>query len=150
MGLIANPTFVTEADEVISLKPIPYALYQRWQQEYMRRCPIPRPPKRGVVYIETLVLEDDINSQSYLIELNMWNLELGRAKTDFLLSRGVIGSPPPDWQADPEMGAITETDKKVLWIMESLKTEQDLENCLEAITTLTGITEKSVEEAEKK
>jgi hypothetical protein len=148
MGIIQNPTFVTESEAVISLRPVAYALYQRWQQEYVRRCPMPKPPKRPVTYVDKVYMEDDLNSQPYLIDLNMWNLELGRAKTDFILSRGVLGSPPDDWLPDPDMIPANETERKVLWVMEKLQTEQDLEGCIEAITSLTGITEKAVAEAE--
>lgn len=151
MAIVANPTFKTASGVELHLKAISPLVMNRWNIEYNKRNPPPTPPSREVKIINTATIQHDMNDPYYQQQFSVWAQQKSDAEITYLLSRGVTNTPPEDWQPDPETVPPDPSVYmlKALWISEQITTQADLEALQEAILSISGVTQKAIEEAEK-
>lgn len=145
-----KPQFQCENGTILDLKPISGLVYDRWQLEYNRKHPTPKPPRgkdleNGNPYYNK---EDP----DYVQAATLWNDNHQEAMFTFLFGKGVLSNPPDDWVNEFE---IYEDNPKLAWLFTILEADGETEDrneltqLMKAIIGLDMVTEGAVQEAQK-
>lgn len=150
--LIPNPTFTTKAGCEFHISPVSILNMNTWARKWKERHPEPKPPLRKVTIVDTEIAEPDYNNPYYQKLVAEWNEKFSEAQLNYVISRGVLDTPPDGWMPDPELvdNPNDLNERKALWITSQILTTEDIAGIQEAILSLMSATEKAVEESSKK
>lgn len=136
-----KPVYTTKSGVALQLRPLGALLIGLWQEDYMIRCPEPLPP---VVKLENGEDWRNPRDEWYLLQRAKWNQEYQMRTAEMLIEASVLSEPPTGWT--PAISIPNKTDK-VLWVSEVMGNE--LDEFIEAVTSLSTVTQSAIEDAEK-
>lgn len=142
--------FVTTGGAELVLRPVNNLLLERFQSEWEKRHPAPRPM---LVKLSNGEYWPDRNEDTYQVEFAAWLRMKNNAYMDFIFDMGIASEPPANWKTDFPLQ--DEANRKTLWIYSLIppadgdEENSELMQLVEAIISQTQVTKKAVEEEEK-
>lgn len=135
-----SPEYKTKSGVVLKLRPLGAMLIGLWQEDYQIRNPEPLPPP---VTLENGEMWRNPRDEWYLLQRAKWNQDYNMKTAEMLIAASVVTEPPKGWK--PAIPIPNKSDK-VLWVSEIL---DNVDEFIEAVTSLSAITVDGLEQAEK-
>lgn len=131
------------------LRPIPPLNFDDFNHAYDERYPPPIPPLSEINVAGKMIAQPDSRDPYFVMRLEQWGAKKEAAVRHFLLVRGVVNDPPPDYVPDASLysGDLSRGTLKALWISDQLHTVNDITALIEAIQSINAVTDGGLEDS---
>jgi len=143
--------FRTSGGVIIELQAVPPSKSKRFYHAYRISHPQPTPPQHEIKRARKMVWVDNTNDPYFKQQMDSWNIDFSLAVSDYMIKRGVLSTPPNDFEIDSDIlemyGEVSEDQRKIIWVEGLLVSEEENEGFFEALRSITEATEGAIEES---
>lgn len=147
-----NYCFRCSDGTVLLLKGIPQVIYQRFLDAWKISNPQPKPPQHEIKRAKKMVWVDNTHDDYFKSQMDNWTQDQAMAVQNFVISRVVLNTPPPDYEPYEEIvelygDTMNEKLLKIMWVEGKLATGEEQQAFVEAAMSITLPTEGAIAES---
>lgn len=146
-----QPIFTMPNGTVLRLQRVSGIVLMQWGRRYLKDNPPPEPPMGAIKIAGKEMPRPDTDNPYYKEQAADHQTVMNIHHGAFILSRGVVDTPPDDYALDAELVVDgTPQERKFIWIYELAEGQDEVIAVLiEAVNSLGHATPDALEDAEK-